>query len=115
MRHAQPFPVRRLARSASIGSINDGDGVKIGYESHPGFWGRGLMTEAVRAAVACGHAHFKLNCMKGWTLPGNDASDRVLVKAGFNSEGTLKEKAWFKGALHDFRVFGRVAAHTLDA
>jgi len=44
--------------------------------------------------------------MEAWTLPGNDASDRVLVKAGFNYEGTLKQKAWFKGAFHDFRMFG---------
>jgi ribosomal-protein-alanine N-acetyltransferase len=45
---------------------------------------------------------------------GNDASDRVLVKAGFNYEGTLKQKAWFKGAFHDFRMFGRVAAGPID-
>jgi ribosomal-protein-alanine N-acetyltransferase len=87
---------------------------EIGYESHPEFWGRGLMTEAVRAVVACGHGYFKLNRMEAWTLPGNDASDRVLVKAGFNYEGTLKQKAWFKGAFHDFRMFGRVAADPID-
>jgi RimJ/RimL family protein N-acetyltransferase len=83
---------------------------EIGYESHPDFWGRGLMTEAVRAVVACGHGHFKLNRMEAWTLPGNDASDRVLAKAGFIYEGTMKQKAWFKGAYHDFRMFGRVTA-----
>ena len=87
---------------------------EIGYESHPEFWGRGLMTEAVRAVVACGHGHFKLNRLEAWTLPGNDASDRVLVKAGFNYEGTLKQRAWFKGAFHDFRMFGRVAANPID-
>jgi hypothetical protein len=43
-----------------------------------------------------------------------DASDRVLVKAGFNYEGTLKQRAWFKGAFHDFRMFGRVAANPID-
>jgi [ribosomal protein S5]-alanine N-acetyltransferase len=48
--------------------------------------------------------------MEAWTLPGNDASDRVLVKAGFTYEGTLKQKAWFKGAFHDLSMFGRVAA-----
>jgi ribosomal-protein-alanine N-acetyltransferase len=87
---------------------------EIGYESHPEFWGRGLMTEAVRAVVACGHGQFKLNRIEAWTLPGNAASDRVLVKAGFNYEGTLKQKAWFKGAFHDFRMFGRVAADPIE-
>jgi RimJ/RimL family protein N-acetyltransferase len=81
---------------------------EIGYESHPDFWSRGLMTEAVRAVVACGHGHFKLNRMEAWTLPGNDASDRVLLKNGFRYEGTLRQKARFKGAHHDFRMFGRL-------
>jgi [ribosomal protein S5]-alanine N-acetyltransferase len=82
---------------------------EIGYESHPDFWGRGLMTEALRAVVACGHGTFKLNRIEAWTLPGNAASDRVLQKAGFQHEGTMRQKAWFKGAFHDFRMFGRLS------
>jgi ribosomal-protein-alanine N-acetyltransferase len=86
----------------------------IGYESHPDFWSRGFMTEAVRAVVACGHGHFKLNRMEAWTLPGNDASDRVLVKNGFCYEGTLRQRAWFRGAYHDFRMFGRVKGDPIN-
>ena len=82
---------------------------EIGYESHPDFWGRGLMTEALRAVVACGHQVFRLNRIEAWTLPGNIASDRVLEKAGFTYEGTLRQRSWFKGAFHDFRMFGRLA------
>ena len=83
---------------------------EIGYELHPDYWGKGLMTEAVRAVVACGHQTFGLNRIDAWTLPGNGASDRVLEKSGFRHEGTLRQKAWFKGAYHDFRMFGRIAA-----
>ncbi|KRR20210.1 acetyltransferase [Bradyrhizobium lablabi] len=82
---------------------------EIGYELHPDYWGKGLMTEAVKAVVACGHQTFKLNRIDAWTLPGNNASDRVLEKSGFQYEGTLRQKAWFKGAFHDFRMFGRIA------
>ena len=82
---------------------------EIGYELHPDYWGKGLMTEAVRAVVACGHATFRLNRIDAWILPGNGASDRVLEKSGFLHEGTLRQKAWFKGAFHDFRIFGRLA------
>lgn len=82
----------------------------IGYELHPDFWGQGLMTEAVAAVVACGHTTFKLNRIEAWTMPGNPASDRVLEKAGFRHEGTLRQNAFFKGAFHDFRIFGRLAA-----
>jgi ribosomal-protein-alanine N-acetyltransferase len=82
---------------------------ELGYELHPEFWGKGLMTEAVAAVVTCGHQTFRLNRIEAWTLPGNAASDRVLEKSGFHHEGTLRQKAWFKGAFHDFRMFGRVA------
>ena len=68
------------------------------------------MTEAVRAVVACGHQTFALNRIDAWTLPGNAASDRALEKSGFQYEGTLRQKAWFKDAFHDFRMFGRIAA-----
>jgi [ribosomal protein S5]-alanine N-acetyltransferase len=83
---------------------------EIGYESHPDFWGRGLMTEALRAVIGHGHQMFRLNRIEAWTLPGNSASDRVLEKGGFRYEGTLRQKARFKGRYHDFRMFGRVAA-----
>jgi ribosomal-protein-alanine N-acetyltransferase len=82
---------------------------EIGYESHPDHWGKGLMSEAVKAVVDCGHDTFRLNRIEAWTLPGNGASDRVLEKAGFRHEGILRQKAWFKGAFHDFRMFGRIA------
>jgi ribosomal-protein-alanine N-acetyltransferase len=87
---------------------------EIGYELHPDYWGKGLMTEAVRAIVACGHDTFRLNRIDAWTLPGNAASDRVLEKSGFRHEGTLRQKAWFKGAYHDFRIFGRIVGDAVN-
>jgi len=83
---------------------------EVGYESHPDFWGRGLMTEALRVVVDHSHRAFRLNRVEAWTLPANPASDRVLEKAGFRYEGALRQKAHFKGRYHDFRMFGRVAA-----
>jgi RimJ/RimL family protein N-acetyltransferase len=82
---------------------------EIGYESHPDFWGKGLMTEAVHAVVGCGHRTFGLNRIEAWTLAGNPASDRVPEKSGFRFEGTLRQKGWFKGTYHDFRMFARIA------
>ena len=82
----------------------------LGYELHPQFWGKGLMSEALAAVVTCGHEHFSLNRLEAWTLPGNDASDRVLLKNGFCYEGTLRQKAFFKGSYQDLRMFGRIAS-----
>jgi len=81
---------------------------EIGYELHPDYWGRGLMSEAVAAVVACGYQSFRLNRIEAWTLPGNGASDRVLEKSGFRYEGTLRQRAYFKGGYHDFRMFARL-------
>ncbi|MDB5414380.1 MAG: ribosomal-protein-alanine N-acetyltransferase, partial [Rubritepida sp.] len=69
---------------------------EVGYELHPAHWGRGLMTEALRSVVLCGHQHFGLNRIDAWTLEGNGGSDRVLEKAGFRYEGTQRQKAFFK-------------------
>jgi ribosomal-protein-alanine N-acetyltransferase len=66
------------------------------------------MSEAVEAVARCGFDQFALNRIEAWTLPGNAASDRVLEKAGFCYEGTLRQKAWFKKAFHDFRMFSRL-------
>jgi len=87
---------------------------EIGYELHPSFWGKGLMSDAVKAVARCGFDDFSLNRIEAWTLPGNPASDRVLEKAGFRYEGTLRQKAWFKNAFHDFRMFGRLAGEPPD-
>lgn len=85
----------------------------VGYELHPTAWGRGLMTEALRAVVACAHGRFALHQLDAWILPENAASARVLAKAGFREEGLLRERAWFKGRRHDLRIFGRVAGDPL--
>jgi ribosomal-protein-alanine N-acetyltransferase len=87
---------------------------EVGYESHPDFWGRGLMTEALQTIVRHGHQVFRLNRIEAWTLPGNPASDRVLEKAGFRYEGTLRQKVRFKGKYHDFRIFGRIATDPMN-
>ena len=68
------------------------------------------MSDALAVVVSCGHEAFGLNRIEAWTVPGNPASDRVLEKSGFRYEGTLRQKAWFKGAYHDFRMFGRIAS-----
>ena len=86
----------------------------IGYELHPTFWGRGLMTEALHVVVPCGHRAFRLNRIEAWTLPGNVASERVLEKTGFQYEGTLRQRAWFKGTFHDCRMFGRLVGDSMS-
>lgn len=78
----------------------------VGYELHSGHWNKGIMSEALDAVADCAFDQFDLNRLEAWTLPGNDASDRVLEKCGFVYEGTLRQKNRFKGRFHDHRIFG---------
>lgn len=40
------------------------------------------------------------------TIPGNVASEKVLLKLGFKEEGIHRECAYLRGAYHDMKCFG---------
>jgi RimJ/RimL family protein N-acetyltransferase len=57
--------------------------VAIGYALLPGYQGKGYATEAVRALVAWAFTHPDVRVIVAETLPDNEPSIRVLVRAGF--------------------------------
>lgn len=77
----------------------------LGYELARRAWGRGFATEAVRAAVRFGHDEIGLNRIEAAVMLGNEASVRVLLKAGFTEEGVLRALGYWKGRYHDLRMF----------
>ena len=80
----------------------------ITYQLARRAWGRGLGTEAVRALVGFGHGAAGLNRIEAVVVPENDASTRVLRKAGFEDEGLLRGYGRWGGRYHDLRMFGLV-------
>ncbi|TCP55483.1 ribosomal-protein-alanine N-acetyltransferase [Tumebacillus sp. BK434] len=74
---------------------------EIGYEINREYWGTGVATEAVRAALHCGFGEMGLNRIEALASPENPASIRVLEKAGFQKEGVLKEYMYFHDRFHD--------------
>ena len=82
----------------------------IGYDLKSEYWGQGITTEAVAEII---HAAFSgmlpcgpLHRIQADTIPGNVASEKVLVKLGFKEEGTRRECAYLKGVYHDMKCFG---------
>jgi ribosomal-protein-alanine N-acetyltransferase len=63
-------------------------GTEIGYSLHYKYWRHGLATEAVNALVAYGFDN-GLTEICAITDPENKASQRVLQKAGFTTNGTV--------------------------
>ena len=60
--------------------------VEIAYALCPGFWGRGLATDAARACVTIGREWLGTPSLVGLVLPPNLASERVLQKAALVRE-----------------------------
>jgi [ribosomal protein S5]-alanine N-acetyltransferase len=77
-------------------------GAEVGYWVAVPYWGRGIMTRAVRALtryVFAQHAEVR----RVWAVPfaWNGASARVLEKAGYALEGRMRESAMKDGKVTD--------------
>ncbi|WP_286192783.1 GNAT family protein [Stappia sp. BW2] len=81
----------------------------VGYEYDKRYWGKGYATEALIAVTNHCHKNMLLYRLEAWTLAGNEASDRILQKAGFRLEGTQRQKMILRGQHFDQRLFGRLA------
>ncbi len=78
---------------------------EIGYWLGEPFWGRGIMTAAVRATVAYAFENFDICRLYAGVFGGNVASTRVLEKAGFTFEARLRQTITKGGRTRDELVY----------
>jgi len=76
----------------------------ISFVLSPSYWGRGLMTEAVRAVIAYAFRKLGIDLLSAFHYEGNHRSRRVIEKCGFEYEITLKSSV----KRYDGRVFDMV-------
>ncbi|MCA9918689.1 MAG: GNAT family N-acetyltransferase [Anaerolineales bacterium] len=99
-----------LIGSCGFNSLNYKTKVgELGYELARPYWQRGIMTEAVTAAISYGVAHLPLQRIEAWVMPENQASANLLLKLGFQSEGILEKKGYWDGRFHDLELFSLLA------
>ena len=81
---------------------------EIRYYIAEEYWGKGLMTEAVKQI--CSYIFDKSNIVRIYAEPFsyNKASCRVLEKAGFLYEGTLRSNAIKNGKTIDMLMYSRL-------
>jgi RimJ/RimL family protein N-acetyltransferase len=79
----------------------------VGYWLGEGFWGRGIMTEAVAALTDFCFQNFPLRRISAEVFANNPASARVLEKIGFTLEGRLKNNVLKDGELLDSLLYAR--------
>lgn len=77
----------------------------IGYWVGPDYWNNGYATEATKAVIAYGFGTLGLSRIQATCLTGNDASARVLQKAGMREEGFLPAHILKDGVPRDVRLF----------
>ena len=82
----------------------------IGYELHPEFWQQGYCLEAVGAIIGAGFAGAlpcgELHRIQADTIPGNSASESLLLRLGFKEEGIRRDCGYWKNKFHDLKCFG---------
>jgi [ribosomal protein S5]-alanine N-acetyltransferase len=78
---------------------------EIGYDLHPDFWGKGFMSEALRAAIHYGFTTMDLHRIAAVVHPENAPSVRLLQRLGFRKEGTLRDYHRAHGRYHSHELF----------
>ena len=81
---------------------------EIGYWLGEDYWGKGIMTETVKAVTSFAFGNFDLCRMQAGVFATNSASVRVLEKAGYVFEGRLKKSITKFGQTIDQLVFAKV-------
>ncbi len=85
---------------------------ELGYYLGEDFWGHGLATSAVKQI--CKYVFGKTDIIRIFAEPFsyNTASCRVLEKAGFIFEGTLRNNAVKNGRILDMNMYALVKSET---
>lgn len=78
---------------------------EMGYYIAEEYWGRGIMTEVVRQTCAYVFARSDIIRIYAEPFAYNTASCRVLEKAGFEYEGTLRSNAVKNGRVTDMKMY----------
>ena len=83
---------------------------ELGYYISEEYWGKGIMTEAVKQI--CEYVFSNSDIIRIYAEPFayNTASCRVLEKAGFQYEGTLRNNAVKNGKVIDMKMYSILKA-----
>ncbi len=81
---------------------------ELGYWLGEPFWGQGIMTDAVRHLTAWAFGSLEIYRIYAAVFAGNQASVRVLEKAGFQCEGRLRASVFKDGRVLDQFLYARI-------
>lgn len=79
----------------------------VGYYLAESYWGKGIATESLGLLVDFLFKTVGFNRLQAEVMVENESSKRVLVKNGFQKEGTIRQGAFWAGkGIVDLEVYG---------
>jgi ribosomal-protein-alanine N-acetyltransferase len=87
---------------------------EIAYAISRDYWGKGLMTEAVKEVIKFGFEKMNLNRIQAMCIPENIGSYRVMEKVGMKYEGLIREYMYIKGKFQDLKLYSILRIEYFD-
>ncbi len=87
----------------------------VGYNISKSFWGKGIMTEALKAVISYLFKEIGMNRIEGRHNTLNAASGRVMQKSGMKFEGIMRQVKVNKyGELYDLAVYSILKSDLIE-
>lgn len=81
---------------------------EIGYWLGEEYWGKGIVTEAIKQICEIAFDKFDLVRIFAEPYAHNTGSRKVLEKAGFELEGIMKKGVYKNGEIHDYCMYSLI-------
>jgi RimJ/RimL family protein N-acetyltransferase len=101
--------------SLKAGTDIERNSAELGYWLGRAFWGRGIVSDAVRGMTLHAFDHLHLNRVFAVPFKRNPASSRVLEKVGFTLEGVMRRSAIKDGVIEDQLLYAAYDDTRLNA
>ncbi|WP_323190255.1 GNAT family protein [Halostella sp. PRR32] len=99
----------RSVGMVSLNAVDEENGVgELGYWIVPDEWGNGYATDAARTLTEYAFDQRRLHRVQARVVAFNDASARVLEKAGFERDGVHREAVFVDGEHRDVVWYARL-------
>ncbi len=105
-----------LIGSIVLGNIKRNAIADIGYDLSLDNWGKGIMSEALKAVIQYSFSDLSLKRIQAYVRPLNTPSAKLLIKLGFEKEGLLRHAGYHetRKEFYDIEIYSLLNPSILD-
>lgn len=81
---------------------------EVGFWLFPEYWNKGFVSEAMKAVMDYCRKEKNIHRLEAFVEEGNTASNKVLEKAGFQYEGTMRDCEIKDGRFISLLIYARI-------